>query len=102
MTFLDTPGHEAFTSLRSRGAQITDIVILVIAADDGMKPQTLEAISHAKAADIPIIVAINKVDKPGADIEKSKTTISRKRIGTRRMGRNYNYLSYFGKNWRRD
>jgi translation initiation factor IF-2 len=72
MTFLDTPGHEAFTSLRSRGSQITDIAILVIAADDGMKPQSIEAMNHAKAAETPIIVAINKIDVPGADIEKVK------------------------------
>ena len=75
MTFLDTPGHEAFTALRSRGAQVTDIAILVIAADDGIKPQTIEAINHAKAADTPIIVAINKMDLPGADIEKVKQQI---------------------------
>ena len=72
MTFLDTPGHEAFTSLRSRGAQVTDIAILVIAADDGIKPQTIEAINHAKAADTPIIVAANKMDTPGADVERVK------------------------------
>ena len=72
MTFLDTPGHEAFTSLRSRGAQVTDIAVLVIAADDGIKPQTIEAINHAKAAETPIIVAINKIDVQGADIEKVK------------------------------
>ena len=76
MTFLDTPGHEAFTALRSRGAQITDIAILVIAADDGIKPQTIEAINHAKAAETPIIVAVNKIDTPGADIEKVKQQIT--------------------------
>ena len=75
MTFLDTPGHEAFTALRSRGAQVTDIAILVIAADDGIKPQTIEAINHAKAANTPIIVAINKIDTPGADVEKVKQQI---------------------------
>ena len=72
ITFLDTPGHEAFTSMRARGAQITDIAILVVAADDGVMPQTIEAINHAKAAGIPIIVAINKIDLPGANIEKIK------------------------------
>ena len=72
ITFLDTPGHEAFTSMRARGAQITDIAILVIAADDGVMPQTVEAINHAKAAEIPIIVAVNKIDLPGANIEKIK------------------------------
>ena len=72
ITFLDTPGHEAFTSMRARGAQITDIAILVVAADDGVKPQTVEAINHAKAAGIPIIVAVNKIDLPGANVEKVK------------------------------
>ena len=72
ITFLDTPGHEAFTSMRMRGAQSTDIAILVVAADDGVMPQTVEAINHAKAADIEIIVAINKIDKPGANIDRVK------------------------------
>ena len=72
ITFLDTPGHEAFTSMRARGAQITDIAILVVAADDGVMPQTVEAINHAKAAEIPIIVAVNKIDLPNANIEKIK------------------------------
>ena len=70
--FLDTPGHEAFTAMRARGAQITDIAIIVVAADDGIKPQTVEAINHAKAAEVSIIVAINKIDKPGANIERVK------------------------------
>ncbi len=72
ITFLDTPGHEAFTSMRARGAQITDIAILVVAANDGVMPQTIEAINHAKAAEIPIIVAVNKMDLPGANLEKIK------------------------------
>ncbi len=72
ITFLDTPGHEAFTSMRARGAQITDIAILVVAANDGVMPQTVEAINHAKAADIPIIVAVNKIDLPEANIDKVK------------------------------
>lgn len=72
ITFLDTPGHEAFTSMRARGAQITDIAILVVAADDGVMPQTIEAINHAKAAEIPIIVAVNKMDLPDANVDKIK------------------------------
>ena len=75
ITFIDTPGHEAFTNIRARGAKTTDIVVLVIAADDGIKPQTQEAISHAKAAKVPIIIAINKIDTPGANPEKVRTEL---------------------------
>ena len=89
ITFLDTPGHEAFTAMRARGAQVTDIVVLVIAADDHVMPQTLEAIDHAKAADVPIIIAINKIDKPSANSEAIYKQLADKNILVEKWGGKY-------------
>ncbi|MCH5163625.1 MAG: translation initiation factor IF-2 [Clostridiales bacterium] len=86
ITFLDTPGHEAFTEMRARGAKVTDIAILIVAADDGVMPQTIEAINHAKAADVPVIVAINKIDKPGANIDRIKQQLTEYGLVTEEWG----------------
>lgn len=89
ITFIDTPGHEAFTAMRARGAKVTDIVILIVAADDSVMPQTLEAINHAKEAEVPIIIAINKIDLPGADTEKLKGDLARHNILVEDWGGTY-------------
>jgi len=88
ITFIDTPGHKAFTAMRSRGAQMTDIVILIVAADDGVMPQTTEAINHARAADVPMIIAINKIDLPNADTEKVKHELLQQNIVLEEYGGN--------------
>ena len=86
ITFLDTPGHEAFTEMRARGASVTDIVILVVAADDGVQPQTAEAIAHAKSAQVPLIVAINKIDSAGADVAKVRNDLLNHEIVVESLG----------------
>lgn len=97
ITFIDTPGHEAFTAMRARGASVTDIVIIVVAADDGVKPQTKEAINHAKSANVPIIIAINKIDKEGANIDMVKTQLAEMEITPVDWGGNYEFIGISAK-----
>lgn len=97
ITFIDTPGHEAFTAMRARGASITDIVIIVVAADDGVKPQTKEAINHAKSAGVPIIIAINKIDKEGANIDMVKTQLAELDITPVDWGGSYEFVGVSAK-----
>ncbi|WP_141088420.1 translation initiation factor IF-2 N-terminal domain-containing protein, partial [Campylobacter concisus] len=92
ITFIDTPGHEAFTAMRARGAGVTDIVIIVVAADDGVKPQTKEAVSHAKAAGVPIIIAINKMDKESANPDLVKTGLAELDIMPTEWGGKYEFV----------
>ncbi len=97
ITFLDTPGHEAFTAMRARGARVTDIVILIVAADDAVMPQTVEAINHAQAADVPIIVAINKIDKPNANVEKIKQQLAERNVLVEDWGGKYQVVEISAK-----
>jgi translation initiation factor IF-2 len=97
VTFIDTPGHEAFTAMRARGAQVTDIAVLVVAADDGVKPQTIEALDHAKAAAVPIIVAVNKIDKPESDPQRVRTQMVEHGIVPTQFGGSYEFVDVSAK-----
>jgi translation initiation factor IF-2 len=97
VTFIDTPGHEAFTAMRARGAQVTDIAVLVVAADDGVKPQTIEALDHAKAAGVPIIVAVNKIDKPESDPQRVRTQMVEHEIVPTQFGGSYEFVDVSAK-----
>ncbi len=97
VTFIDTPGHEAFTAMRARGAQVTDIAVLVVAADDGVKPQTIEALDHARAASVPIIVAVNKIDKPESDPQRVRTQMVEQGIVPTQFGGSYEFVDVSAK-----
>src|SRR5207244_4990566 len=97
ITFLDTPGHEAFTAMRARGARVTDLAVIVVAADDGVKPQTEEAIDHARAAEVPVVVAVNKIDKEGAQPERVRTEMTQQGLQPSEWGGDIEFVDVSAK-----